>query len=64
MNKQQLTDKIRLKYTGRPFGGFREEEPFMIFLGYDSSGWSNIWVEYLGEVRFIALKDVEIAEQL
>ncbi len=62
MNKHHLTDKIRLKYTGQHFEGFRAETPYMTFLGYDCSSWFNIWVEYLGEIRFVMLADIEIAE--
>lgn len=64
MSKQQLIKKTLLKYTGRPFAGFREEKPYMTFLGYDCSGWSTIWVDYLGKIMLIMLKDVEPAGQL
>lgn len=64
MSKQHLTNKTKLKYTGQPFEGFQRERPFMTFLGYDCSGWTNIWVDYLGKIMFITLNDIEIAEQL
>lgn len=63
MSKHHLAGQTRLRYTGRHFEGFRAEMPFMTFLGYDCSGGSAIWVDYLGEVRFVALNDVEIADE-
>lgn len=63
MSKHHLTDKIKLIYTGKHFEGFRKEKPFMTFLGYDCSGWSAIWVNYLGAIRFVTLSDVEIAAE-
>ncbi|WP_121245450.1 hypothetical protein [Mucilaginibacter phyllosphaerae] len=61
MSKHQLTDGTKLKYIGTRFEGFLEENPFMLFLGYEETGWSNIWVKYLGQNRRITLADVEIA---
>lgn len=63
MSKHHLTDKTRLRYTGQHFEGFLEETPYMTFLGYDCSGWSNIWVDYMGETRYVTLDDIEIASQ-
>ncbi|HEY0272290.1 MAG TPA: hypothetical protein VGC22_03845 [Chitinophaga sp.] len=64
MSKQHLTDKIKLIYTGKHFEGFCKETPYMTFLGYDCSGWSTIWVDYLGKIMFVMLHDVELAGQL
>nr|WP_067057410.1 hypothetical protein [Mucilaginibacter sp. L294] len=64
MSKHHLTNITRLKYIGQHFEGFRAEKPFMTFLGYDCSGWSSIWVNYLGKIRFVTLNDVEIAEEI
>lgn len=61
MSKQQMTKGDMLKYVGTHFEGFSEEEPFMTFLGYDSSGWHDIWVAYRGEVKFMSVKDIELA---
>jgi hypothetical protein len=36
----------------------------MTFLCCDCSGWSGIWVDYLGNLKFVALNDVEIAEAI
>lgn len=64
MSKHHLTDKTILKYTGQHFEGFQKETPYMTFLGYDCSGWSTIWVDYLGKIMFVMLNDVELAGQI
>lgn len=61
MSKHQLTDGTKLKYIGNRFDGFKEEDPFMLFLGYEETGWSDIWVKYLGKHWRIPIIDVEIA---
>lgn len=60
MSKQQLQEGALLHYTGTPFDGFIKEEPQATFLGYDTSGWSSIWVDYRGETRMVSLSDIEI----
>ncbi len=64
MSKHHLTDKTKLKYTVEHFEGFREDSPYMTFLGYDCGCWSTIWVDYLGKIMFVMLHDVELAGQL
>ncbi|RYZ95389.1 MAG: hypothetical protein EOP47_25945 [Sphingobacteriaceae bacterium] len=62
MNKHdKLVEGLELKYTGRGFAGFIEENPFVVFLGYDVLGWSNIWVRYNGRYIFTSIFDVELA---
>jgi hypothetical protein len=61
MNKNHLTDKTKLKYTGQHFEGFEHEKPYMTFLGYDCNGWYTIWVDYLGKTMFVTVHDVELA---
>lgn len=63
IDKHHLPDQTLLIYIGQHFEGFHAEKPYMTFLGYDTAGWSNIWVDYLGGVRFVSLSDVEIAEE-
>lgn len=60
MNKQQLTAGTLLRYTGKPFEGLDPQSPLAEFLGYDSNGWTGIWINYKGEVRFVSLSDVEV----
>jgi hypothetical protein len=64
MNKNYLANKTRLKYTGQHFEGFQQERPYMTFLGYDCGGWYTIWVEYLGNIMFVMLNDVELTAKL
>lgn len=60
MSKQQMMKGDMLKYVGTHFEGFSEEQPYMTFLGYDSSGWLDIWVAYEGEVKFMSVHDIEL----
>ncbi|RYY35573.1 MAG: hypothetical protein EOP46_09545 [Sphingobacteriaceae bacterium] len=62
MNKQDLKDGTVLIYTGKPFDGFDTEAPQATFLGYDSKGWENIWIDYKGVPRYVLLSDVEVVE--
>ncbi|MFD2145764.1 hypothetical protein [Mucilaginibacter antarcticus] len=57
---EKLIEGLELKYTGKGFVGFREEDPYVIFLGYDSLGWTNIWVKYNGVHIFTSVFDVDI----
>ncbi|QKJ30980.1 hypothetical protein HQ865_14875 [Mucilaginibacter mali] len=61
MSKQHMSKGDMLRYIGNHFDGFREEEPYMTFLGYDSSGWLDIWVTYQGEVKMLSVHDIELA---
>lgn len=63
MSKHQLPEGAVLCYTGKPFDGYLSDEPRMIFLGYDSNGWTNIWVDYRGETRLVSLIDIEIVTE-
>ncbi|MEO6499732.1 MAG: hypothetical protein ABIN95_11985 [Mucilaginibacter sp.] len=60
-NIEELFEGLELKYTGSAFAGFMEENPFVTFLGYDSKGWSNIWVKYFGKPVYVSLSDVELS---
>jgi hypothetical protein len=62
--KEELLEGLELLYTGKAFKGFREENPFVTFLGYDSHGWSNIWVKYGNRKIFTSLKDVILKRDL
>jgi hypothetical protein len=55
---EKLIEGLELLYTGKSFAGFNEEDPYVIFLGYDSPGWSNIWVKYNGRFIFTSIFDV------
>ncbi len=57
---EKLIEGLELKYTGKSFAGFNEENPYVIFMGYDTPGWSNIWVKYNGEPIFTSVFDVDI----
>ncbi|UOE52393.1 hypothetical protein MTO98_15055 [Mucilaginibacter sp. SMC90] len=60
MNKQHLAAGTLLRYTGKLFKGFDPEMPHTEFLGYDSNGWTDIWIKYKAEIRLISLSDVEV----
>lgn len=62
--KEELLEGLELLYTGKAFKGFREENPFVTFLGYDSNGWSNIWVKYGNRRIFTSLKDVVLKRDI
>jgi hypothetical protein len=64
ITKEELLEGQELLYTGKAFTGFREENPFVTFLGYDSNGWSNIWVKYGGRTIFTSLRDVMLKQDL
>jgi hypothetical protein len=55
---EKLIEGLELIYTGKSFAGFNEEDPYVIFLGYDSLGWSSIWVKYRGRYIFTSIFDV------
>lgn len=58
ITKEELLEGLELLYTGQAFKGFKEENPFVTFLGYDGNSWSNIWVKYGGRKVFTSLRDV------
>jgi len=58
ITKDELLEGLELLYSGKAFKGFKEENPFVTFLGWDSNGWSNIWVKYSGRAIFTSIKDV------
>ncbi len=57
---EKLVDGLELKYTGKSFAGFREEDPYVTFMGYDAPGWSNIWVKYYGRFILVSVFDVAL----
>lgn len=59
---RQLIKGTRLNYTGKGFEDFQEDQPYMIFLGYDSHGWSDLWVDYQGLHICVSAGEVEVAE--
>lgn len=63
MSKNELETGMTLRYSGRPFEGFDNQNTEAKFLGYDCSGWNSIWIEYLGAPRLVALADIVIDEQ-
>jgi hypothetical protein len=56
--KEELLDGLELLYTGKAFKGFKEENPFVTFLGYVKGSRSNIWVKYGGRRIFTSLRNV------
>jgi hypothetical protein len=49
-----------LKYIGKRWKNLNIGNPFMKFLGYDSNGFADVWVEYQGRLMLLALKEVEL----
>jgi len=60
MTKNELLEGLELFYTGKAFAGFKEENPFVTFLRFDRSKWTNIWVKYGGCAILTSLKDVNL----
>lgn len=58
ITKDELLEGLELLYTGKAFKGFKEENPFVTFLGYERGNWTNIWVKYGGRKIFTSLRDV------
>ncbi|WP_184543930.1 hypothetical protein [Mucilaginibacter sp. FT3.2] len=51
-----------LKYIGKRWKNLNiSSNPIIKFLGYDSNGFADVWVEYQGRLMLLALKDVELA---
>lgn len=62
MNKT-FHDGQLLKYIGKKLENFNKDEPYVKFLGYDdSSGWSDVWVEYKDQNFFVSSSDIEHCE--
>ncbi|OJW81800.1 MAG: hypothetical protein BGO69_14955 [Bacteroidetes bacterium 46-16] len=57
---KELTQGIKLKYIGRGFDDFQQEQPYMTFLGYDSHGWRDLWVNYNDKKILVSVDEVEI----
>lgn len=64
VTKEELLEGLELIYTGKAFKGFKEDNPFVTFLGYDSHGWSHIWVKYGRLKIFTSLKDVMLKRDI
>lgn len=57
---EKLVEGLELKYTGKGFAGFSEDDPYVTFLGYDTIGWSFIWVKYRGRSIFTSIHNVAL----
>lgn len=55
----ELEEGTLLKYIGKGFENFDKEQPLMKFLGYDSYGWKELWVEYNGQRIHVNTAEVE-----
>jgi hypothetical protein len=49
-----------LKYIGKRWKNLNISNPIMKFLGYDSNGFADVWVEYQGRLMLLAIGDVEL----
>jgi hypothetical protein len=54
-----LQEGQMLLYKGREFEEFERSEPYMEFLGYDSDGWTDVWVAYKGNKMLVDRADLE-----
>lgn len=52
-----------LLYKGQEFEQFDKQQPYMDFLGYDSNGWTDLWVNYNGNKMRVDRADVEPIEK-
>ncbi len=59
INNQLLEEGQTLKYTGKGFEHYDKDQPLMKFLGYDSNGWGELWVDYNGQRIPVFITDVE-----
>jgi len=64
MTKEELLEGLELIYTGKAFKGFREDNPFVTFLGYGSNGLKSIWVKYGRRKILTSLKNVMLKRDL
>ena len=60
ITKEELLEGLELRYTGKAFSGFSEENPFVTFLSFDKKSWSKIWVKYGGRAVFTSIKNVRL----
>lgn len=58
----QLIEGQKLVFKGKDFEGFDPNDPYIVFLGYDSSGWTDVWVDYRGQKVMVRTEDVELSE--
>ena len=59
---QPLLEGTRLRYTGKAFRDFDHSDPFVVFLGYDSGSFCDLWVSYQNKVMCVCVADVETIE--
>ncbi|WP_207536231.1 hypothetical protein [Desertivirga arenae] len=59
----QLSEGQKLVFKGKVFDGFDSNDPYLVFLGYDSSGWNDLWVDYQGRKLMVRTEDVELTEE-
>lgn len=64
MTKNELLEGLELLYTGKGFKGFREDNPYVIFLKFDRTRWSKIWVKYGRRAMMTSLKNVRLQRDL
>jgi len=57
---EKLVEGLELKYIGKAFAGFKEEDPYVTFLGYETPGWSFIWVKYKGKHILTSVSDIAL----
>ncbi len=62
MNKT-LQDGQLLKYIGKRLENFDQDNPYVKFLGYDSPGWSDIWIQYNDQNFHVPCSDIEICDR-
>ena len=59
----ELSEGQKLVFKGKVFEGFDSKDPYLTFLGYDSSGWNDLWVDYKGKKVMVRTEDVELTEE-
>ncbi|WP_207424749.1 hypothetical protein [Desertivirga brevis] len=59
----QLSEGQKLVFKGKGFEGFDSSDPYLVFLGYDSGGWTDLWVDYQGKKLMVRTEDVELSEE-
>ncbi len=64
LKKKELLEGLELLYTGKAFKGFREENPFVTFMGYDHSSWWKIRVRYGRRIILTSIRDVMLKREL
>lgn len=61
MNKI-LKEGQLLKYMGKGTGNLEREKVEATFLGYDSNGWDDIWIECEGQKLQVSCSEIEVIE--